>query len=95
MVGKKSGKALLREEGTCGISLGGNRNGTILTLISIGLARTDNNMEITSWPQVNMINQKNYCKPNDQMFALHELTPSSVQTRKFRPYSSLIGRIVL
>jgi len=25
-----------------------------------GLQRTDNNMELTSWPQVNMINQKNY-----------------------------------
>lgn len=25
-----------------------------------GLQRTDNNMEFTSWPQVNMINQKNY-----------------------------------
>ncbi|KZF22716.1 chromatin remodeling complex subunit [Xylona heveae TC161] len=39
MVGKKSGKALLREE---------------------GLERTDNNMDLTGWPQVNMINQKNY-----------------------------------
>ncbi|KAN0115165.1 actin-like ATPase domain containing protein [Hyaloscypha variabilis] len=39
MVGKKSGKALLREE---------------------GLARTDNNMKQTSWPDVGMINQKNY-----------------------------------
>lgn len=39
MVGKKSGRALLREE---------------------GLQRTDNNMEFTTWPQVNMINQKNY-----------------------------------
>jgi hypothetical protein len=27
-----------------------------------GLARTDNNMDLTSWPQVNMINQKNYCR---------------------------------
>lgn len=25
-----------------------------------GLQRTDNNMELTSWPQVPMINQKNY-----------------------------------
>ncbi|EXJ90592.1 hypothetical protein A1O1_03695 [Capronia coronata CBS 617.96] len=39
MVGKKSGKALLREE---------------------GLERTDNNMELTSWPQITAINQKNY-----------------------------------
>ncbi|KIW66376.1 hypothetical protein PV04_05712 [Phialophora macrospora] len=39
MVGKKSGKALLREE---------------------GLERTDNNMEMTSWPIIQAINQKNY-----------------------------------
>ncbi|KAJ9609868.1 actin-like protein arp8 [Cladophialophora chaetospira] len=39
MVGKKSGKALLREE---------------------GLERTDNNMEMTSWPVIQAINQKNY-----------------------------------
>merc|ERR1712093_349342 len=39
MVGKKSGKALLREE---------------------GLQRTDNNMKQSSWPEVPMINQKNY-----------------------------------
>ncbi|CAG8950617.1 hypothetical protein HYFRA_00002826 [Hymenoscyphus fraxineus] len=39
MVGKKSGKALLREE---------------------GLARTDNGMKQTSWPDIPMINQKNY-----------------------------------
>ncbi|KAH0831654.1 hypothetical protein AYO21_01853 [Fonsecaea monophora] len=39
MVGKKSGKALLREE---------------------GLERTDNNMELTSWPIIQAINQKNY-----------------------------------
>lgn len=39
MVGKKSGKALLREE---------------------GLERTDNKMGLTSWPEVNPINQKNY-----------------------------------
>lgn len=26
----------------------------------VGLQRTDNNMEFTTWPQVNMINQKNY-----------------------------------
>jgi actin-related protein 8 len=39
MVGKKSGKALLREE---------------------GLERTDNQMGVTSWPDVNPINQKNY-----------------------------------
>ena len=39
MVGKKSGKALLREE---------------------GLERTDNNMDLTSWPMIQTINQKNY-----------------------------------
>jgi hypothetical protein len=39
MVGKKSGKALLREE---------------------GLERTDNGMKQSSWPDVPMINQKNY-----------------------------------
>ncbi|KAI9844286.1 MAG: actin-like protein arp8 [Sclerophora amabilis] len=53
MVGKKSGKALLREE---------------------GLERTDNNMGLTSWPQVSMINQKNYyteyLKRDDQVLAL-------------------------
>lgn len=25
-----------------------------------GLQRTDNNLDLTIWPQVNMINQKNY-----------------------------------
>ncbi|KAF2236139.1 actin-like ATPase domain-containing protein [Viridothelium virens] len=53
MVGKKSGKALLREE---------------------GLERTDNNLDLTTWPQVNMINQKNYytdyLKRDDQILAL-------------------------
>ncbi|KAL9102082.1 MAG: hypothetical protein Q9163_002731 [Psora crenata] len=53
MVGKKSGKALLREE---------------------GLERTDNNMDLTTWPQVNMINQKNYyteyLKRDDQILPL-------------------------
>ena len=52
MVGKKSGKALLREE---------------------GLERTDNNMEMTSWPVVQAINQKNYytdyLKRDEQMLA--------------------------
>ncbi|KAF2457938.1 hypothetical protein BDY21DRAFT_285308 [Lineolata rhizophorae] len=52
MVGKKSGKALQREE---------------------GLERTDNNMDLTTWPQVNMINQKNYyteyLKRDDQFLA--------------------------
>lgn len=52
MVGKKSGKALLREE---------------------GLERTDNSMPLTSWPEVNPINQKNYytefLKRDDQILA--------------------------
>ncbi|KAI1933898.1 actin-like protein arp8 [Ophidiomyces ophidiicola] len=52
MVGKKSGKALLREK---------------------GLERTDNNMDLTSWPQVAPINQKNYyteyLKRDDQILA--------------------------
>ncbi|RKF81747.1 putative actin-related protein 8 [Golovinomyces cichoracearum] len=39
MAGKKSGKALLREE---------------------GLQRTDNGMKLSSWPEIQMINQKNY-----------------------------------
>ncbi|KAF2153169.1 actin-related protein, ARP8 class [Myriangium duriaei CBS 260.36] len=53
MVGKKSGRALLREE---------------------GLQRTDNNMDLTSFPQIPMINQKNYytefMKRDDQILAL-------------------------
>ncbi|KAG8529983.1 uncharacterized protein KY384_005465 [Bacidia gigantensis] len=53
MVGKKSTKALLRDE---------------------GLERTDNNMDLTNWPQVGMINQKNYyteyLKRDDQILPL-------------------------
>ncbi|KAH8691238.1 putative chromatin remodeling complex subunit [Talaromyces proteolyticus] len=52
MVGKKSGKALLRDE---------------------GLERTDNNMDLSSWPQIAPINQKNYytdyLKRDDQLLA--------------------------
>ncbi|KAI9934720.1 actin-like protein arp8 [Aspergillus wentii] len=52
MVGKKSGKALLRDE---------------------GLERTDNNMDLSSWPQIPAINQKNYytdyLKRDDQYLA--------------------------
>ncbi|KAK7614795.1 chromatin remodeling complex subunit [Phyllosticta paracitricarpa] len=52
MVGKKSGRTLMREE---------------------GLERTDNNLDLTTWPQVNMINQKNYyteyLKRDDQFLA--------------------------
>ena len=53
MVGKKSNKALLRDE---------------------GLERTDNNLPQTTWPQVPMINQKNYyteyLKRDDQALCL-------------------------
>ncbi|KAF2135918.1 uncharacterized protein K452DRAFT_303194 [Aplosporella prunicola CBS 121167] len=52
MVGKKSNRAQMREE---------------------GLERTDNNLDLTTWPQVNMINQKNYyteyLKRDDQFLA--------------------------
>ncbi|KAJ9649553.1 actin-like protein arp8 [Coniosporium apollinis] len=38
-----------------------------------GLERTDNNLDLTTWPQVNMINQKNYyteyLKRDDQYYA--------------------------
>jgi actin-related protein 8 len=74
MVGKKSGKALLREEGT---SL--DRSSALrvlrklLKLTGIGLERTDNNMEFTSWPAIAAINQKNYyteyLKRDDQILA--------------------------
>lgn len=29
-------------------------------ILDIGLERTDNNMELSSWPQIPAINQKNY-----------------------------------
>lgn len=67
MVGKKSGRALLREEGNVSHIVlarledrekpaAGNRYAND----QAGLQRTDNNMDLTSWPQVGMINQKNY-----------------------------------
>jgi actin-related protein 8 len=58
MVGKKSGKALLREEG-----MDDSLHFTFRTVANprvVGLERTDNNMDLTTWPQVVMINQKNY-----------------------------------
>ncbi|EGP89779.1 actin-related protein, ARP8 class [Zymoseptoria tritici IPO323] len=65
MVGKKSGRALLREE---------------------GLQRTDNNMDLTSWPQVGMINQKNYytefLKRDDQVLALRLQQEERLDRRK-------------
>ncbi len=56
MVGKKSGKALLREEG----NIFPSGDYAIKAYTSAGLARTDNGMKQTSWPEVPMINQKNY-----------------------------------
>ena len=56
MVGKKSGKALLREEGQ---KLRISVAETELTSCT-GLERTDNNMEHNTWPVIGMINQKNY-----------------------------------
>lgn len=55
MVGKKSGRALLRDEGLSLCS-----SGNCSMLIFIGLQRTDNQMGLTSWPQIPPINQKNY-----------------------------------
>ena len=49
-----------------------NAPATSLT-ISAGLERTDNNMDLTSWPQIPPINQKNYyteyLKRDDQILA--------------------------
>ncbi|KAF2843345.1 actin-like ATPase domain-containing protein [Patellaria atrata CBS 101060] len=60
MVGKRSGKAQMREE---------------------GLEKTDNNLDITTWPVVNMINQKNYyteyLKRDDQILALRSQNEES------------------
>lgn len=53
MVGKKSGKAL-RDEGKTTSQLANYK------LTPTGLERTDNNMELSSWPQIPAINQKNY-----------------------------------
>ena len=62
MVGKRSGKALLREEGKrhpqylLHVDCALRADETLLA----GLERTDNNMDLTTWPQINPINQKNY-----------------------------------
>ncbi|KAI5290878.1 actin-like protein arp8 [Ascosphaera acerosa] len=77
MVGKKSGRALLREEGDGEAPLfgGGTHVRRKLTLGNprAGLERTDNNMDLSSWPQVAAINQKNYytdyLKRDDQILA--------------------------
>ncbi|CAD6499316.1 BgTH12-03436 [Blumeria graminis f. sp. triticale] len=69
MAGKKSGKALLREEG------------------SIGLQRTDNGMKQSSWPEIQMINQKNYyteyMKRDDQILP-HRLQHEANRDRMIR-----------
>lgn len=39
----------------------------------VGLQRTDNNMDITSWPQVSMINQKNYYTQVSPKFSILDL----------------------
>lgn len=44
-------------------------------IIAIGLQRTDNNMLHTTWPQVNMINQKNYYTYVCSLFH-HSLIPT-------------------
>ena len=59
MVGKRSGKALLREEGKFWLWPSDNSKYADLCY-SPGLERTDNSMDLTMWPQVGMINQKNY-----------------------------------
>ncbi|KAK0266775.1 actin-like protein arp8 [Friedmanniomyces endolithicus] len=65
MVGKKSGRALFKEE---------------------GLQRTDNHMEFTTWPQVPMINQKNYytefLKRDDQALAVRLQQEAHLNARK-------------
>ena len=75
MVGKRSGKALLREEGTDSLHI--SIQAILLAKWLIGLERTDNNMDLTTWPQVNMINQKNYyteyLKRDDQILPLRLL----------------------
>jgi actin-related protein 8 len=58
MVGKKSGKAL-RDEGMLTHPSPALRRG-VSTNELLGLERTDNNMDLSSWPQVAAINQKNY-----------------------------------
>lgn len=81
MVGKKSGKALLREE---------------------GLERTDNNMDLTSWPQVVAINQKNYytdyLKRDEQILAVRtqqeEARAKMVKEAKDRDRALAQGRNV-
>ncbi|RMZ91137.1 hypothetical protein DV736_g1628, partial [Chaetothyriales sp. CBS 134916] len=64
MVGKKSSKAIARED---------------------GIQRTDNNMDLTSWPVVTPINQKNfyvdYIKRDEQFMALRLLQEEQKQKK--------------
>lgn len=73
MVGKKSGKALLREEGKTHVKRRSTIRQKDLKLTGTGLERTDNNMDLTSWPAIAAINQKNYyteyLKRDDQILA--------------------------
>ncbi|QKX60674.1 uncharacterized protein TRUGW13939_07820 [Talaromyces rugulosus] len=79
MVGKKSGKALLRDE---------------------GLERTDNNMDLSSWPVVAPINQKNYytdyLKRDDQLLAFRlqneEVRNRMTKTAKDRDRAFALGK---
>jgi actin-related protein 8 len=60
MVGKKSGKAL-RDEGMFILFLTWQSlDNRVSNIKLLGLERTDNNMDLSSWPQVAAINQKNY-----------------------------------
>lgn len=70
MVGKKSGRSLLRDEGTpvnarAALCRSARREHHCFCMLTSamwpsGLERTDNNLDLTTWPQVSMINQKNY-----------------------------------
>jgi len=77
MVGKRSGKALLREEGKGFLSIESDTSGQLAADQIAGLEKTDNNMDLSTWPQVNMINQKNYyteyLKRDDQILPLRLL----------------------
>jgi len=76
MVGKKSGKALLREEGKSSMVLCSTLLNLTMCMV-LGLERTDNSLDLTTWPLVNMINQKNYyteyLKRDDQILPLRLL----------------------
>ncbi|KAK1809046.1 Actin-like protein arp8 [Friedmanniomyces endolithicus] len=58
----------------------------MLTTLDAGLQRTDNNMEFTTWPQVPMINQKNYytefLKRDDQALAVRLQQEAHLNARK-------------